>query len=139
MISHKLLALLFAGWAISMQAQSGPCKESVVKRGDLAVAADVWAYMPPYGKPVFGKSELNAANAKSFSDRTNIKTAWSDDHRIVVTPSGEMAYEYGTVQIAYESSSNGHHEFKAVVLSVYKAKGRVCEKVALTMQPLKQY
>ena len=47
-----------------------------------------------------------------------------------------MAYEYGTIQMAYDSKAEGHQEFKAVILSVYKARDGVCQKVALTMQPL---
>jgi hypothetical protein len=47
-----------------------------------------------------------------------------------------MAYEYGTVQMAYESKSEGHQDFKAVMLIIYKSKGAVCQQVALTMQPL---
>ena len=49
-----------------------------------------------------------------------------------------MAYEYGTVQMAYDSKPEGHQQFKAVILSVYKAKDGVCQKVALTMQPLEE-
>jgi hypothetical protein len=40
-----------------------------------------------------------------------------------------------------DSKSNpasGHEEFEAVTLIVYKARGAVCQQVALTMQPLEQ-
>ena len=77
-------------------------------------------------------------NTKSFSDRTNIKRSWVGEHRIVAAPSGDMAYEYGTVQMAYDSKSEGHREFKAVLLSVYKAKDGTCQQVAMTMQPLEE-
>jgi hypothetical protein len=137
-ISQRLLPLLMMLSAAFTQAQSGPCTESTVKRGDLPTAVDAFAYMPPYGKPVVGKSEIKAADTKSFSDRTNIQRSWIGEHRIAAAPSGEMAYEYGTLQVAYDSKSEGHHEFKAVILSVYKANGGACQKVALTMQPLEE-
>ena len=52
-----------------------------------------------------------------------------------------MAYEYGTVHMSSDSKSNqaaGHEDFEAVMLMVYKAKGAVCQQVALTMQPLEE-
>jgi hypothetical protein len=81
------------------------------------------------------------ADRKSFSDRTNIKSYWVGEHRIVSSASGDMAYEYGTLHMPSDSKSNqatGHEEFEAVMLIVYKAKKGVCEKVALTMQPLEK-
>jgi hypothetical protein len=39
----------------------------------------------------------------------------------VSAPSGDMAYEYGTVHMGYDSKRDGHEEFEAVILSVYKA------------------
>ena len=65
------------------------------------------------------------ADRKSFSDRTNIKSHWVGEHRIVSSASGDMAYEYGTLHMSSDSKSNqatGHEEFDAVMLIVYKAK-----------------
>jgi hypothetical protein len=127
--------------AAMTQAQSGPCTESAVKQGNLPTADDAFSYMPPYGKPVVGESQIKAANVKSFSDRTNIKHSWVGEHRIVSTSAGDMAYEYGTMRMSYDSSGKedaGHHEFEAVMLIVYKAKGGACQKVALTMQPMEE-
>jgi hypothetical protein len=49
-----------------------------------------------------------------------------------------MAYEYGTLDISYDSNNDGkRREFKAVILNVYKAgKDGVCRKVAGTREPL---
>jgi len=55
----------------------------------------------------------------------------------VSAASGEIAYEYGTVHVVYDSKKDGDsHDFNAVILSVYMAKGDVCQTVAETMQPL---
>jgi hypothetical protein len=78
-----------------MKAQSGPCTESAVKLGHQPSAEDAFSYMPPYGKPVVGKPAIKEANEKSFSDRTNLKSEWEADHRIVSSPTDDMAYEYG--------------------------------------------
>src|SRR5437899_7865205 len=109
--------------AVLTQAQTGPCTENAIKQGDLPAADDAFSYMPPYGKPVVGKAAAQAANTTSFSGRTNITRSWVGEHRIVSTPSGDMAYEYGTMHMGYDSKGQrGHHEFEAVILSVYKAK-----------------
>ena len=47
-----------------------------------------------------------------------------------------MAYEYGTVQMAYDSKSEGRQQFRAAILSVYRDRGGSCQKVAMTMHPL---
>lgn len=134
---HSLAPLLVLLSAVLTQAQSGPCTESAIKQGRTTVAEDAFEYMPPYGKPVVGEEAMQAANTHSFSDRTNIKSSWVGGRRIVPATSGEMAYEYGTVDVSYDSKGDGkHHEFKAVILNVFKAKGDVCQRVAGTMQPL---
>jgi hypothetical protein len=132
---YTLVALFLLISAVMTQAQTGPCTESLVKQGHLPAADDVFSYMPPYGKPVVGKPAMQDANKKNFSDRANIKNSWVGEHRIVSAPSGEMAYEAGTVHVSYDDKE-GHHEFEAVMLHVYKANNGVCQMAAMTMQPL---
>lgn len=137
-MSYRLLSMFIFLSAALTQAQAGPCSESAIKHGNVPVAADAFSYMPPYGKPVVGKPAIEAAHEKSFSDRTNITHSWVGEHRIVSTATGDMAYEYGTIHMGYDSKLDGHREFEAVILAVYEAKGGVCQKVALTMQPLEE-
>jgi ketosteroid isomerase-like protein len=137
-VRHSLLPILILFSAALAQAQARPCTEKAISQGNMPVAEDAFSYMPPYGKPVVGKPAIQAANEKSFSDRTNIRHSWVGEHRIVSSASGDMAYEYGTMRTSYDSKSEGHHEFEAVVLSVYKAGDGVCRKAALTMQPLEE-
>ena len=118
------------------QAQTGPCTEGIIRSGGMPVADEAFSYMPAYGRPVIGHGAMKDADTKSFSDRTNIQRSWEDDHRVVVNAAGDMGYEYGTLRMSYDSKSEGHNEFEAVMLLVYKAKGNTCEQVALTMQPL---
>jgi ketosteroid isomerase-like protein len=132
------LALLFTlAFAAFVQAQTGPCTEKTVKAGNLPFADSAFSFMPPYGKPVTGKAATDEANTKSFSDRINRKFEWADDHRVVASPSGDMAYEHGTMHVSYDDKGDSkHHQFDAVMLNVFKAKGAVCQQVAGTMQPL---
>lgn len=101
------------------------------------MADDAFSYMPPYGKPVIGKPAIREANAKSFSKRTNITRSWVGDHRIVSTPSGDMAYEYGTLRMGYDEDGK-HTEFEAAMLTVYQAEDGICRIVASTMHPLEE-
>jgi ketosteroid isomerase-like protein len=135
---YKPIPFLIVLFAVVTLAQTGPCTENAIKQGDLPTADNAFAFMPPYGKPVIGKPAIKDANTKSFSDRSNIQHSWVGDHRIVPSPSGDMAYEYGTMKVSYDSKADGHQTFEAVILSVYKASDGVCRKVALTMQPLEQ-
>lgn len=138
MLRYTVFLSLVVLSAVLMRAQAAPCNESAIKEGKVPVADDAFAYMPPYGKPVVGKPAIQGANKKSFSDRTHITRSWRNDHRIVATPSGDMAYEFGTMQIGYDSKSEGHQDFKAVMLIVYKLRDGICQEVAMTMQPLEE-
>jgi hypothetical protein len=119
------------------RAQSGPCTEGAIKQGKLPMADDAFSYMPPYGKPVTGQSAIHDTAQSKFSDRTNVTNSWVGERRIVVSPSGDMAYEHGTMRVTYDDK-DGHHQFDAVMLTVYKAKGGVCQMAAGTMQPLEE-
>ncbi len=119
------LILLSAG---PLQSQKGPCTEEAVKQGNMQLSDDAFSYMPPYGKPVIGRAETTAADKKSFSDRSNGKRSWRDDHRIVSSDDGKMAFERGTMHMSYDSKSEGHVDFDAVILAVYRAKGGECQQ-----------
>ena len=136
-MAFYLVPLFIVMSAAPTLAQSGPCTESAIKQGKLPAAEDMFSFMPPYGRPVIGKAATQAANTKSFSSRTNITRSWLGDHRIVVTPAGDMAYEYGTLRMGYDEAGK-HTDFEAVMLTVYKANGGVCQIAALTMQPLEE-
>ncbi len=116
--------------------QGSGCTERVVSdRVPPPTADDAFTYMPAYGKPMIGRPATADANRKSFSGRTNVTRAWQSDHRVVATPSGDMAYERGTMHMGYDEGGK-RTEFDAVMLMVYKAKNGSCEMAALTMYPL---
>jgi hypothetical protein len=133
----NLVSLILLLSAAPLAAQSGPCTESAVKQGKLQAADDVFSYMTPYGKPVVGKSSVQAEGAKAFGARTNITRSWQADHRIVTNPSNDMAFEYGTVRMGYDEAGK-HTDFEAVILTVYQARNGACQIVASTMEPLEE-
>jgi ketosteroid isomerase-like protein len=115
----------------------GVCTQAAIQEGKVQLAKDAFSYMPPFGKPVTGKAEIQSTGEKKFAGRTNIKHSWESDHRSVASASGDMAYEHGTMDMSYDEDGKPH-TFKAVMLNVYKANGSVCESVAGTMQPLEE-
>src|SRR5262245_34264382 len=114
--------------------QTGLCTDNIVRNGRPPTADDAFTYMPAYGKPMIGRPATAEANVKNFSGRTDVTRAWKDDHRIVVAPSGDMAYEQGTMHMGYDEGGK-RTEFDAVMLTVFKAGGGSCQMVALTMAP----
>jgi hypothetical protein len=134
---RHFLVLLFALTSMGFVFAQSPCTEAAVKDGKLPLAEDAFSYMPPFGKPVSGKTAIQDTAEKKFAGRTNVRHSWESDHRIIASASGDMAYEHGTMDMSYDEGGKPH-TFKAVMLNVYKAKGGVCERVAGTMQPLEE-
>jgi hypothetical protein len=133
---HITILMFMLASTMTLSAQ-GPCTAAAVKEGKLPMADNAFSYMPPFGKPVSGKTAIQDTAEKKFAGRTNIKHSWESDRRIVASTSGDMAYEHGTMDMSYDEEGKPH-TFKAVMLNVYKAKGGVCERVAGTMQPLEE-
>ena len=56
--------------------------------------------------------------------------------RIIVSPSGDMAYSYGTPQLSFdEVSTSKHIDFTAAYLSVWKVVNGSCKVAATMYQP----
>lgn len=134
---RHILVLMFVVLSGVVVCAQGPCTEAAVKEGKVQLAKDAFSYMPPFGKPVTGKTEIQSTAEKKFAGRTNIKHSWESDHKVVASPSGDMAYEHGTMVMSYDEGGKSQ-TFKSVILNVYKANGSVCESVAGTMQPLEE-
>jgi hypothetical protein len=132
-----LVTLFSLTMAAVVRAESGPCTEAAIRQERLTTADDAFSYMPPYGKPVIGRPSIESTNRAKFSQRTNVSRTWAADHRIVATPAGDMAYEAGTLHVAYDEDGK-RTKFDAVMLTVFAARSGACRIVALTMQPLEK-
>jgi ketosteroid isomerase-like protein len=58
--------------------------------------------------------------------------------RIVVAPSGDMAYEYGTAHMSFDSKKEGHVDFTAAYLRVWKTVDGKCKIAAEMFEPENQ-
>jgi hypothetical protein len=87
-------------------------------------------------KPVIGGAALTKAMEPVEAQRKNEKLEPFKAERIVVAPSGDTAYEYGTFHLSYdESNTRKHQDFTAAFLRVWKADDTACEVAAIMAQP----
>jgi len=71
-VRYILVSLFMFASTIFVGAQ-GPCTEADIKQGNLPMADDAFSYLPPFGKPVSGKSAIQETAERKFAGRTNIK------------------------------------------------------------------
>ena len=131
------MVFLFVTQAFS---QSGPCTESAVKslidkHGENAVSDDAYYFTGALDQPVVGKAAHDNAVKTVEESRQNMKTTPLRPDRIVVAPSGDMAYEYGTEQVSFDERASGkHREFTTAYLRVWRAVDGQCKIAALMAQ-----
>jgi hypothetical protein len=63
-----------------------------------------------------GQAGNQRIQREELFDRINITRSRVGEHRIVSAPSGNMAYEYGTVHMGYDSKRDGHEQLSLFLL-----------------------
>jgi ketosteroid isomerase-like protein len=123
-------------------AQNGACteasiKSAVSKHDDASVMADdTYFFSGALDKPVVGKTALSSASKPIGESRKSENYSPDQPERIVVSPSGDMAYEYGTERMAFDEKGTGKHvDFTAAYLRVWKAEGGRCLVAAQMFEP----
>ena len=124
-------------FVIQALSQTGPCTESAVKslidKHDLnTVADDSFYFSGALDQPVVGKAAIDNALKPVAESRQNMKTTPLRPDRVVVAPSGDMAYEYGTEHISFEERASGkHRDFTTAYLRVWRAVDGQCKIAAI--------
>lgn len=134
----RLLSTLVLTFVATLSAlpQSGPGTELAIRTAASAPTTqktdDFYFFSGAIEKPVVGKTEHDKSSLSVKAERKNEKYTQTPD-RIVVAPSGDMAYEYGTSRGAFDEVKSGkHQDFTAAYLRVWKAADGSC-KVAAAM------
>lgn len=147
MSRSKIVTVIVAAWAcsiVSAVAQTGPCTEQTIKdtiaKPDAEylnfVADDAYFYSTALKKPVVGKSEAKTVGVPAGPTRKNEKWDAKEPGRIVIDPTGDMAYEYGTEHASYDEKETGkHQDFIAAYLRVWRNVGGACKVAAAMFQP----
>lgn len=124
-------------------AQKGPCTEEFIRTESAKPVPpprtdDYYLFNPVLEKPVIGTEERNKANnalAPLMVKRKNMKSEPPKVDRVVVTPSGDMAYDYGTIDSSYDDSDTGNHVDATVAyLGIWRADGGLCKLAAMMLQ-----
>jgi ketosteroid isomerase-like protein len=131
------LCLLFSLHAVS---QNGPCtekslKDQMAKPDDASLwADDSYFYSRALDKPVVGKANQERAMKEVSARRKNEKY---EDHveRTVASPAGDMAYQYGTSHVVFDTADNQHVDFNALFVRVWKTADGQCKIAAFMAQP----
>jgi len=135
--------LLIVPLSLPTLAQKGPCTEELIKKESAkgappAKTSDFYLFAAMAGKPVVGEAEFHQSLDPAMATRKNIKNESKID-RIVIAPSGDMAYEYGTDRISYDDSDSGKHEEGTLgFLWVWRADGGSCKLAASMVQPVRE-
>jgi ketosteroid isomerase-like protein len=118
----------------------GPCTEKAVKMLGSTAKSNLWSndlyfFSGALDKPVVGMAAYDAASKPVKASREN-ESYGDTPQRIVVSASGDMAYEYGTSHVTYNDKPSGKREdFTAAYLRVWKAEGASCKLAAMMVQP----
>jgi ketosteroid isomerase-like protein len=119
-------------------AQNGPCTEQNIrktitpKNDESSAADDLYVFSAAFERPVVGKAELQKAVEQLQTARANEKHGPWEIDRIVVAPSSDMAYEYGTRKLSYDDKQSGEHrDFTNAYLRVWKAVNGSCKVAAI--------
>jgi len=100
------------------------------------VADDVIFWSGATERPVIGKSASDKKAEEIGSTRKNEKHGQSKIERLVVSSSGDLAYEYGSSTIEFDDTQSGKHEsFSPTYLRVWKRDGSVWRVAAAFFRP----
>lgn len=133
--------LLIALLALPSLAQAGPCtapfiKGQAAKAQPDSVADDLYFFSGALDKPVVGTRAAEKASAPVAARRKDEKHDPLHPDRVVVSASGDMAYEYGTAHMSYTERDTGKLiDFTAAYLRVWKGEGGSCKLAAEMFEP----
>jgi ketosteroid isomerase-like protein len=140
---NKLITLIFfLAFPITALAQQPVCAEQTirdaVKNGTIKYTDDNFFWTGAYDKPLIGKAQHEEGKKKADAEDPR-KNQVSADHpqRIVVSQSGDMAYEYGNGEMSYDEQKSGKHvSFQIGYLRVWKSADGQCKVAASMIKPV---
>jgi hypothetical protein len=135
-----LLLLLAA--PIAVEAQGSACSErtirDAVQNKMIKYTDDNFFWSGAYDKPMIGKVEQEEGRKKAEAEEPR-KNEFSADHpqRVVVSKSGDMAYEYGGGEMSFDEQKTGKHvSFQVGYLRVWKSVDGQCKVAATMFKPI---
>jgi len=135
-----LVLLLVA--PIALRAQASACSEhairDAVQNGMIKYADDNFFWSGAYDKPMIGRAEQEAGRKTAEAEEPRKNEVVADyPQRVVVSKSGDMAYEYGGGEMSYDEQKTGKHvSFQVAYLRVWKTADGQCKVAATVVKPI---
>jgi hypothetical protein len=139
----RICALVFFLAApIAVMAQGSACSEQTIRDAvqnkTIRYTDDNFFWSGGYDKPMIGKAQREEGRKKAEAEEPR-KNEVNADHpqRVVVSKSGDMAYEYGSGEMSYDEQKTGKHvSFQIGYLRVWKSVDGQCEVAATMVKPV---
>lgn len=137
------LLLGLSAFLLSLPAAAQKCTEELIRNninnhGPNYESEDVYFFSGALEKPIVGLNteESKKTGEKISQERKNEKHDPLKPERIVVAPSGDMAYAYGTGHLSFDEVSTGKHvDFTAAFLKVWSVVNGSCKLTATMFEP----
>jgi len=127
---------------IAVKAQDSACSEQTIRDAvqnkRIKYTGDNFFWSGAYDKPMIGKSEQAEGRRKAEAEEPRKNEANADHpQRVVVSKSGDMAYEYGDGEMSYDERKTGKHvSFQLGYLRVWKLVDGQCKVAATMVKPV---
>jgi hypothetical protein len=139
----RILALIFLLAApIAVNAQGPPCSEQTIRDAVqnrmIKYTDDNFFWSGAYDKPMIGKAEHDEARKKAEAEEPRNNEVDADHpQRVVVSKSGDMAYEYGGGEVSFDEQKTGKHvSFQVGYLRVWRSVDGQCKVAATMVKPI---
>jgi ketosteroid isomerase-like protein len=133
------IALLVVALCGTAFAQKGKCNEDSIRnpsQTERVLSDDVFFFSGALDKPVVGRSALSKQMQTVAAGREKENNASAKPEKVVVSQSGDMAYEYGTDHVTFDEKGTGkHNDFTAAYLRVWRAVDGQCKVAAVIYEP----
>jgi hypothetical protein len=134
--------VFFLAVPIAVQAEGSACSEQAIRDAVqnrmIKYTDDNFFWSGAYDKPMIGKAEQQEGRKKVETEEPR-KNEVNADHpqRVVVSKSGDMAYEYGGGEMSFDEQKTGKHvSFQVGYLRVWKSIDGQCKVAATMVKPI---
>jgi len=136
------ISLLLLTAPIAVKAQGSSCSEQTIRdavqNGIFKYTDDNFFWSGAYDKPMIGKVKQEEGRKKVQAEEPRKNEVSADHpHRVVVSKSGDMAYEYGAGEMSFDEQKTGKHvSFQVGYLRVWKSVDGQCKVAATMVKPI---
>jgi hypothetical protein len=139
----RVCALVFLLAApVAVVAQGSACSEQTirdaVRNRTITYTDDDFFWTGAFDKPLIGKAEHAESTRRLEAEEPRKNEVDADrPQRIVVSKSGDMAYEYGGGELSYDEQKTGKHtSFQIGYLRVWESVDGRCKVAATMVRPI---